>query len=73
MGFSYIKPNVTPDKTVQVPTEHQQIPPGELAVRRGTRLEATDGYVSKVDEFVVNPEKGHITHMVMQEGHLWGR
>lgn len=73
MGFSYIKPYVTPDKTVQVPTEHQEIPPGELAVRRGTRVKATDGYVGHVDEFVVNPENCHITHLVMREGHLWGQ
>jgi hypothetical protein len=51
----------------------QQIPPGELAVRRGTRVEARDGYVGHVDEFVVNPANGHITHMVMREGHLWGK
>jgi uncharacterized protein YifN (PemK superfamily) len=36
-------------------------------------VEATDGYVGRVDEFLVNPESGHITHMVMREGHLWGR
>ena len=42
-------------------------------MRRGTRVEATDGYVGKVDEFVVNPENGHITHLVMREGHLWGK
>jgi PRC-barrel domain len=59
--------------TVYVPEETQQIPPGELAVRRGTRLEATDGYVGHVDEFVVNPVNGHITHLVMREGHLWGQ
>jgi hypothetical protein len=47
--------------------------PGELAVCRGTRVEATDGYVGKVDEFMVNPENGHITHLVMREGHLWGQ
>ena len=50
-----------------------QIPPGELAVRRGTRVQATDGDVGHVDEFVVNPENGHITHLVMREGHLWGK
>jgi hypothetical protein len=22
---------------------------------------------------VVNPENGHITHLVMSEGHLWGQ
>jgi sporulation protein YlmC with PRC-barrel domain len=72
MGLFYI-PYVIPEMTVQVSVEEQQIPPGELAVRRGTRVEATDGYVGKVDEFVVNPENGHITHLVMREGHLWGR
>jgi hypothetical protein len=70
---AYYMPYVTPEITVQIPVEHQQIPPGELAVRRGTRVEATDGYVGKVDEFVVNPENGHITHLVMREGHLWGQ
>jgi len=72
MGSYYYIPYVTPELTVQVPVEHLQIPPGELAVRRGTRVEAKDGYVGKVDEFVVNPQTGHITYLVMREGHLWG-
>lgn len=42
-------------------------------MNRGTRIEATDGYIGHIDEFVVNPEKGHITHLVMREGHLWGQ
>jgi sporulation protein YlmC with PRC-barrel domain len=71
-GSYYYMPYVIPGMTVQVPVEHQQIPPGELAVRRGTHVEATDGYVGRVDEFVVNPENGYITHLVMREGHLWG-
>ena len=53
--------------------KYRQIPSRELAVRRGICIEAKDGYVGKVDEFVVNPENGHITHMVMREGHLWGK
>ena len=73
MGAYYYTPYVTPDLTVQVPVEHQQIPPGELAVHRGTRVEATDGHVGHVDEFVVNPKNSHITHLVMREGHLWGK
>jgi sporulation protein YlmC with PRC-barrel domain len=59
--------------TVYVPEENQQIPPGEMAVQRGTPVKATDGFVGKVDEFVVNPKNGHITHLVMREGHLWGK
>jgi hypothetical protein len=72
-GSYYYMPYVTPGMTVQVPVDHRQIPPGELAVRRGTRVEATDGYVGHVDEFVVNPENCHITHLVLREGHLWGQ
>ena len=74
MGSSYYYlPYVTPEITIQVPREHQQIPAGELAVQRGTRVEATDGYVGNVDEFVVNPANDNITHLVMREGHLWGK
>lgn len=73
MGSSYYMPFVTPAVTVYESVDNQQIPPGDLAVRRGTRVEATDGFVGHVDEFVVNPENGYITHMVMREGHLWGQ
>ena len=48
------------------------IPPGELAIRRGTRVDATDGRVGRVDEFVVDPESKHITHLTMRKGHVWG-
>jgi sporulation protein YlmC with PRC-barrel domain len=72
MGSFYYWPYINPDRTVYEPMEYKQIPPGELAVRRGKRVEAKDGYVGSVDEFVVNPENGHITHLVMREGHLWG-
>ncbi len=56
-----------------VPLEHEQIPAGELAIRRGTPVEASDGRVGRVDEFLVNPKSDHITHLVMREGHLWGQ
>lgn len=52
--------------------EHEQIPPGELAVRRGAHVEATDGHVGRVDGFLVDPKNEHITHLVLREGHLWG-
>jgi hypothetical protein len=72
-GSYFYLPFVTPEYKVEVPVEHMQIPPGELVVQRGERVEATDGYVGKVDEFVVNPRNSHITHLVMREGHLWGK
>jgi sporulation protein YlmC with PRC-barrel domain len=51
----------------------EHIPPGELAVRRGTKVEARDGRVGHVNELVLDPESGHISHLVMEEGHLWGK
>ena len=73
MGSYYYLPYVTSDGKAYESVKTQQIPPGELAVHRGTRVEAKDGYVGKVDEFVVNPKNGLITHLVMREGHLWGK
>jgi hypothetical protein len=29
--------------------------------------------VGRVDEFLIDPENDHITHLVMREGHLWGQ
>lgn len=65
-------PYAMPESMV-VPVEHEQIPPGELAVHRGAHVKATDGTVGRVDEFLVNPTNGHITHLVLREGHLWGQ
>ena len=48
------------------------VPPGELAIRRGARVDAANGHVGRVDEFIVDPESMHITHLTMRKGHLWG-
>ena len=56
---------------VQVKREH--VPAGELAVQPGARVEATDGHVGQVDEFLVDPLDEHITHLVLRKGHFWGR
>jgi hypothetical protein len=63
-------PYAVPESAAVV-LEHERIPPGELAVRRGARVEASDGAVGWVDEFLVDPQTCHITHLVMREGHLW--
>jgi sporulation protein YlmC with PRC-barrel domain len=57
--------------TDYISVEEERIPPGELAIRRGAEVMATDGRVGRVDEFLVEPNSGHITHLVMGEGHLW--
>ena len=52
---------------------HRKIPAGELAIRRGTHVFARDGAIGKVDEFLVDPKDGSITHLILREGHLWGQ
>lgn len=65
-------PYVVPAKQI-VSDKYEQIPPGELAVRRGARVRALNGDIGQVDEFVVNPETGYITHLVLREGPLWDK
>ena len=65
-------PYTVPVKRV-VDSQIRSIPPGQLAVRRGARVRATDGPVGKIDEFLVNHENCHITHLVLREGNLLGR
>lgn len=56
-----------------ITVEREHIPADELAIRRGARVEAADGSIGRVDEFLINPSNDHITHLVMHEGHLWGQ
>jgi sporulation protein YlmC with PRC-barrel domain len=69
----YLMPYATPMKTEYIPIDEEQIPPGELAVYRGARVEATDGKAGMLGEFLVNPLTGHISHLILMEGHLWGK
>jgi sporulation protein YlmC with PRC-barrel domain len=57
---------------VPMPLVHERIPAGEVVIRRGSQVRATDGDVGKVDEFLVNPTNNCISHLVMRKGHLWG-
>jgi sporulation protein YlmC with PRC-barrel domain len=56
-----------------IPIEYERVPPGELAIRRGAPVRATDGRVGRVDEFLIDPANEHITDLVLREGHLWGQ
>ena len=49
------------------------LPPGEIGVRRGDAVHATDGEIGKVEGLVVDSGGGRVTHVLLQEGHLWGR
>jgi sporulation protein YlmC with PRC-barrel domain len=52
---------------------YDTVPVGEVGVRRGQPVLATDGAIGKVQGLVIHPDSGHVTHVLLQEGHLWGR
>jgi len=49
------------------------LPAGEVGVRRGEPVHASDGEIGKVEGLVVEAAQGHVTHVLLQEGHFWGR
>jgi len=49
------------------------IPLGEDEVGPGDRVHAVDGEIGRVRGFLVNPGDDRVTHVLLQEGHLWGR
>ena len=50
-----------------------RLPRGEVGLRRGEPVQAIDGEIGKVEGLVVGSDHGHVTHVLLQEGHLWGR
>ena len=54
-----------------IPIEEELIPAGEMAVHKGASVEATDGHIGRVEEFIIDSEDKHITHLVLEKGHLW--
>jgi len=51
---------------------YERIPAGEVQVRRGEPVHATDGLIGRVQGLVVDPADHHVTHVLLDEGHLWG-
>ena len=52
---------------------YDTVPLDEVEVRRGEHVHATDGRIGKVQGLVIDPDSHHVTHVLLQEGHLWGR
>ncbi len=52
---------------------YDHVPVGEVEVRRGDQLFAGDEPVGRVQGLVINPSDHHVTHILLDEGHLWGK
>jgi hypothetical protein len=51
---------------------YDRVPVGEVEVRRGEHVHATDGEIGRVRGLVIDPSDHHVTHVLLDEGHLWG-
>lgn len=50
----------------------ERVPAGEVEIRCGEPVRTPDGAIGRVEGVAVD-DAGRITHVLLQEGHLWGR
>jgi sporulation protein YlmC with PRC-barrel domain len=55
------------------PVTNDTVPLGEVSIRRHEPVRATDGDIGHIQGLVIDPGNHHVTHVLLQEGHLWGR
>ena len=63
MGTGAVPPVITIDR----------VPAGEVEIRRGKRVHATDGQIGRTQGLVVDPSDHRVTHVLLDQGHLWGQ
>lgn len=52
---------------------YERVPVGEVQIRRGEPVHAADGDIGQVRGLVVDPQDNQVTHVLLEEGHLWGK
>lgn len=50
-----------------------RVPVHEVEIRRGDPVHASDGEIGAVQGLVIDRADHHVTHLLLQEGHFWGR
>ena len=56
-----------------VEVRYERVPKGEVEVRRSSLVSSSDDHhIGHVEGLVVDDEQ-HITHLVLEHGHLWGK
>ncbi len=51
----------------------EEIDPAEAELIPGKPVHAVDGEIGQVLGFIVDPDDQQVTHVLLKEGHLWGR
>ncbi len=49
------------------------VPEGKVEEHGGDHVHATDGDTGRVRAFRIDPGSGELTHVLLREGHAWGR
>jgi hypothetical protein len=70
MGFGNSASGLGPQVPIVV---SHAVPLGETEVGRHESVHAVDGEIGRVAGFVVDPADHQVTHILLKEGHLWGR
>ncbi len=69
-GAYFLEPFASPLDGFNNP-DLERIPKGEVTIRRGDEVHARDGSrVGHVDELLIDPTDGHVSHVVLREGHV---
>jgi hypothetical protein len=55
------------------PVTYEALPFAEVAVRGGEHVHATDGDIGQVRGLVIDPGSHQVTHVLLREGHVFGR
>ena len=58
---------------VPQPITYDTIPSGEVEVRRGEPVHATDGAIGRIKGLVFDSGRHRVTDVLVEEGHLWSR
>ncbi|WP_329454024.1 hypothetical protein [Streptomyces sp. NBC_01497] len=54
-------------------TTQERIPAGEVQIRRGEHVASQDGEAGRVHGLVIDDVDHTVTHVLLSEGHLWGK
>jgi uncharacterized protein YrrD len=71
-AFAYTGPGM-PLEHHREPMFRDRVPLGEVEIRRGDPVHAGDGWIGAVQGLVIDAADDHVTHVILQEGHVWGR
>jgi sporulation protein YlmC with PRC-barrel domain len=73
LGYAGLEGQYPGEVDSHVTMYYDRVPKGEVEVRRASAVVSADGHsLGEVDGFLVDADE-HITHFVLERGHLWGR